>query len=456
MSDNTEYDALTSKNVIYTEHQPRWKFLLESYVGGEMYQRGNHLNRYLKESDGEYEARVRVTPLDNQCASIISVYTSFLFRECPERVFNSIEGMPELEDFLKDCDFENRSLDHFMKDVSVWSSVFGHVWVMVSKPDIGAVTRADELAFNVRPYLSIFTPLVVLDWNWSRDITGRYSLDYFKYIEELNGNIQTIKEWTKDSITTAIVDTSKYVVRSKVTIPNNLGLIPVFAAYNEKSIIRGIGTSAINDIADAQRFIYNATSEVDQSIRLNTHPSLVVCGDGTDTGVGAGGIINLSRELPPDLKPYVLTFDATGVPDIYKAIDNTVKSIEKMGNVGAVRASESRTLSGVALETEFQLLNARLSRMADSLELAEEQIWRLFCMYVGQPYDVVVKYPGSFNTRDTSSEINQLKTASETTQDPIVQAAIAHEVLEWLDLDEEELAQLNTDAAQTPTEVIEE
>lgn len=455
MSDNTEYDALTSKNVIYTEHQPRWKFLLESYVGGEMYQRGNHLNRYLKESDGEYEARVRVTPLDNQCASIISVYTSFLFRECPERVFNSIEGMPELEDFLKDCDFENRSLDHFMKDVSVWSSVFGHVWVMVSKPDIGAVTRADELAFNVRPYLSIFTPLVVLDWNWSRDITGRYSLDYFKYIEELNGNIQTIKEWTKDSITTAIVDTSKYVVRSKVTIPNNLGLIPVFAAYNEKSIIRGIGTSAINDIADAQRFIYNATSEVDQSIRLNTHPSLVVCGDGTDTGVGAGGIINLSRELPPELKPYVLTFDATGVPDIYQAIDNTIKSIEKMGNVGAVRASESRTLSGVALETEFQLLNARLSRMADSLELAEEQIWRLFCMYVGQPYDVEVEYPGSFNTKDTSSEINQLKTASETTQDPIVQAAIAHEVLEWLDLDEDELAQLNTEA--TPTdEVIEE
>ena len=452
MSAQTEYDAITSKNVLFTENQPRWKFLLESYVGGDMYRRGNHLNRYLKESDAEYQARIRVTPLDNQCASVISVYNSFLFREEPEREFNSIENLPELQEFLKDADFENRSLDHFMKEVSTWACVFGHCWVMMSKPDIGAITRADEIANNIRPYASLQTPLVVLDWNWTRTASGRYELDLYKYIEDLNGNIQTIKEWTLDTITTSIVDTSKFKVLSKEVVPNNLGMIPAFAVYNERSIIRGIGTSAINDIADAQRFIYNATSEVDQSIRLNTHPSLVVSGEGTDVGVGAGGLITMSNELNPDLKPYVLTFSVTGVPDIYQAINATIQSIEKMANVGAVRATESRTLSGVALETEFQLLNSRLSRMADNLELAEEQIWRLFCMYQNAPYDVVVEYPGSFNTRDTASEINQLKTASETTQDPIVQAAIAAEVLDWMDLSEEEIAALKIDNVVDNTE----
>ncbi len=457
MSDQTEYDAITSKNVLFTENQPRWKFLFESFVGGEQYRNGKHLNRYLKESDGEYEARIRVTPLDNQCASIISVYNSFLFRECPDREFNSIGGMAELEDFLKDSDFENRSLDHFMKEVSTWACVFGHCWVMVSKPDIGAITRADEIAANVRPYVSLMTPLVVLDWNWTRNASGRYTLDLFKYIEDLNGNIQTIKEWTLSTITTSIVDTSKFKVLAKEVIPNKLGMIPAFSCYNERSVVRGIGTSAINDIADAQRFIYNATSEVDQSIRLNTHPSLVVCTDGTDVGVGAGGVIEISRELPPDLKPYVLTFAVTGVPDIYLSISATIQSIEKMANVGAVRATESKTLSGVALETEFQLLNSRLSKMADNLELAEEQIWRLFCFYMNQPYNVEVDYPGSFNTRDTASEINQLKTASETTQDPLVQAAIAAEVLEWMDVDEDELALLQAKIATetvTPTDVI--
>lgn len=457
MSVQTEYEAITSKNPTYTENQARWKFLLESYVGGKMYQDGKHLNQYLKESAEEYAARLRVTPLDNQCASIISVYISFLFREEPDREFNSIMNLPELEDFLKDADFENRSLNHFMKEVCTWSSVFGHCWVMINKPDINAVTKADEIAANVRPYVSLQTPLVVIDWSWKRDVTGRYSLDYYKYIEEMNGEIQTIKEWTLDTITTAIVDTGKYTVLTKEVVPNKLGEIPVVINYNSRSLARGVGTSAINDIADAQRFIYNATSEVDQSIRLNTHPSLVVCDQGTQTGVGAGGIITVSAELPDAIKPYVLSFDVTGVADIYLAINSTIQSIEKMANVGSVRATESKVMSGIAMETEFQLLNSRLSAMADNLELTEEQIWRWFCKYQGVPYDVEVEYPGSFQTRDTASEINQLKTASETTADPLAQAAIAAQVLDWMDVDEDELAilQAKIDAETvTPTDVI--
>ena len=442
MSDQTEYDAITSCNQVYTNHESRWKYLLESFVGGDMYQRGNHLTRYSKESEPDYQARIKATPLDNQCASIISIYNSFLFRECPERDFGSLADTIELEDFLKDADFENRSIDHFMKEVSTWSAVFGHCWVLMSKPDINAVTRADEIAAGVRPYVSLLTPIVVIDWSWSRTVSGRYELSLFKYIEEINGNIQTIKTWTTDTITTSIVDTDKFVVNKSEVIPNKLGMIPAAICYNDRSIVRGIGISAINDIADAQKFIYNATSEVDQSIRLNTHPSLVV-EEGTNIGTGSGAIITLGEDSREGLKPYVLTFDATGVSDIYQAIENTIKSIEKMANVGSISATETKVQSGVAMETEFQLLNARLSRMADNLELAEEQIWRLWCMYQQQPFDVSIEYPGSFNMRDTSSEIDQLKTAYDCkSTDPLVTAALDAEILDWLDLDEDELAAL--------------
>lgn len=441
MSDITDYESITSKNSIYREHEARWKYLLESYVGGEMYQRGQHLTRYAKENEGEYQARIRATPLDNQCNGVISIYNSFLFRECPEREFGSIENLPELQEFLRDADYENRSLDNFMKEVSTWAGVFGHCWVMVSKPDVGAITRADEIAVGVRPYVSVLTPLVVIDWSWKRSKTGRYELDYFKYIEEINGNIQTIKIWTLDTIETVIVDTDKFTVQLEGSIPNKLGLIPAVISYNARSIVRGIGTSAINDIADQQKFIYNATSEVDQSMRLDSHPSLVV-EQGTNIGVGAGAIIEVGQDSDPAKKPYVLDFAGASIASIYEAINASIASIEKMANIGSVRATESKTMSGVAMETEFQLLNARLSEMADNLELTEEQIWRLFCMYQAQPFDVIVTYPGSFNTRDTSAEINQLKLASETTTDPLVQAAIAHEVLQWLDLEEEELAEI--------------
>ena len=70
------------------------------------------------------------------------------------------------QDFLKDADKDGRSFNAFMKDCSTYASVFGHVWVVISKNSTGAMTRAQEQAMGVRPYVSMLTPLTVLDWNY--------------------------------------------------------------------------------------------------------------------------------------------------------------------------------------------------------------------------------------------------------------------------------------------------
>jgi hypothetical protein len=103
-----------------------------------------------------------------------------------------------------------------------------------------------------------------------------------------------------------------------------------------------------------------------------------------------------------------------------------------MANTGGVRATESRTLSGVAMETEFQLLNARLSEKADNLELAEEQMWKLWAEYMGTVWDGEIDYPGSFNMRDTQKEIDQLVKAKSAATDPRVMQVIDHEIIELL------------------------
>ena len=74
---NTEFQAITSTNTIYNNHQARWKFLYDSYIGGKDYREGGYLTRYAIETDKEYNARCAETPLDNHCASVISVYNSF-------------------------------------------------------------------------------------------------------------------------------------------------------------------------------------------------------------------------------------------------------------------------------------------------------------------------------------------------------------------------------------------
>ena len=81
--------ALTAGNKLYDTYKSQWTYLLESYLGGEEYRRARHLTRYQLETDAEYLARLRTTPLQNHCQSVISVYNSFLFREEPDRDFSN-------------------------------------------------------------------------------------------------------------------------------------------------------------------------------------------------------------------------------------------------------------------------------------------------------------------------------------------------------------------------------
>lgn len=426
-----EIASLVKGNQIYEDYRARYRFLFESYMGGEEYRKGQHLIRYQLETQQEYQARLQATPLQNHCRSVVSVYNSFLFRAPPTRDYGSLSATPELEQFLADSDYEGRSLDAFMKDAATWSAVFGHCWIIMSKPNIGAVTRADEQAQGLRPYVSVLTPMVVLDWAWERNSVGRYELSYLRYVEDINGDVKTIKEWWTDRVRTVVIDTYEERFVDDVVEDNQLGRIPAVICYNARSTVRGIGISAITDIADAQKLIYNATSEAFQSIQLDSHPSLVKTPE-TQAGVGAGAIIHMPENMDPGLKPYVLDFAGASVPTILETIKHTIESIDKMANTGAVRATESRTLSGVAMETEFSLLNARLSEMADNLELAEEHLWRLFCLYQGYSYDMSIEYPGSFNIRDNEKEIQQLQTAKSAATDPRVIAMIDKKILEWM------------------------
>jgi len=425
------YNELASANTLYSNYKARWQFLLESYQGGEEYRTGKHLTMYKTETGTEYAQRLATTPLDNHCRSVISVYTSFLFREEPEREFNSLDGNLNLLPFLEDADLDGRSLDAFMKDVAIWSSVFGHCWIIVAKPQTNAATRAGELEQGVRPYVNVLTPLVVTDWTWERQPSGAYELSYIKYLEEVNDTFSTVKEWTRETITTSQLNNQKHELVEQQVEVNQLGKIPAICVYASRSPVRGIGASLITDIADYQKQIYNLNSEVEQSIRLNGHPTLVKTAD-VEASAGAGSIALMPDNLDPGLRPYLLNV-ATDVNQIYTAINNSVMAIDKMANTGSVRANETQVMSGVAMEVEFQLLNAKLAEFADALELAEEQMWRIWAMYEGGVWDGEIEYPGAFNIRDTANEYKNLQIAKQTATTPDAIAVIDYNLRHLLD-----------------------
>jgi hypothetical protein len=274
-----------------------------------------------------------------------------------------------------------------------------------------------------------------------------------RYIEEINDTVTVVKEWTEDIISTTTIDNRQEKATDYYEEINELGKLPFVLVYADRSPVRGIGQSVIDDIADQQRAEYNELSEIEESIRLDSHPSLVATKE-TAQGItaGAGSLIQLPENLDPQLKPYLLEFSGAPVASIYTSIENRRKMIDSMANVGSVRATESREMSGVAIETEFQLLNARLSSIADNLELAEEQIWQWIAEYAGLPWAGEITYPDNFALRNVDQEITKLTQIYSTVTNPVMRAAIEHELAELVDLDLEEYAGSPETAAEEADE----
>lgn len=442
----------------YVNYINRWNFLERSYSGGAQYRLGNYLTKYVNENSAEYVNRIATTPLDNHCRSIIHIYNSFLFRNEPKREFGNLESLPELEAFMKDTDLEGRDFNQFMRDVNIQSSIYGHALVLIDKPATIVGTRAEELQQGIRPYGSIYTPQNILDWEFERLPNGLYELSLLRLFEQEQRAYQQstryyLRTFTKDRIILEGYDPeSSEPLKLIEEIPNELGKIPAVFVYAQRSPSRGIGVSDIGDIADMQNSIYNELSEIEQTIRISGHPTLVKTID-TEASAGAGAIITIPNELDPGLRPGLLQPSGQSIDMILKSIDNKVKAIDRMGHLGSVRAIEQRSMSGIALQTEMLQLDTKLIEKSKNLQLAEEQIFRLFGQFQNINWDGDITYPSVFNIRDRSYEMDILKKAADTKPaDPKIKQLLDEKIVDLIEQDEEKREEFNNEQEQLQTQ----
>ena len=397
-------DQVLDTHKDYKENISNWEYYIRSYNGGYDYMIGQYLNRYNLELDNEFNQRLANTPLDNHCRNIVQIYSSFLFRVKPTRDFGSMAEEPSLESFLKDADLEGNSFNAVIKQAQNYASIYGHCFLVLDKPAVQTRTKADELNQDIRPYISIVTPENVLDWNFKREVNGKYYLDFLKVREEVDKEGGTyMRMWYPDRIDTlyqkdeqepSIIDTAE----------NQIGKIPAVILYNSKSHKRGLGMSDLTDISDLQKSIYNDYSEIEQLIRLSNHPSLVKT-PSVNASAGAGAVIEMPEEIDSNLKPYLLQPSGANLQSIMDSIKHKVEAINRIAHTGAVRTTKQQVSSGIALQTEFELLNARLSEKADNLEIAEEQLFRCYAMFQNTVFDGEINYPDSFNLKDYAYDL---------------------------------------------------
>ena len=463
-------DQILETHRDYKETNNLWEFYIRSFNGGYDYMTGQYLNRYNLELDNEFNQRLANTPCDNHCKNIIQIYSSFLFRVKPSRDFGSMAEEPSLESFLKDTDLDGNSFDNVMKQAQNYASIYGHCFMILDKPKVTTNTRAEELEQDIRPYLSIITPENVLDWNFKREINGKYTLDYLKIREEVDRNGGTyMRLWYPDRVDTVYIEDERTEPRLIDTADNLIGKIPAVILYNAKSHKRGIGQSDLVDIADLQKSIYNELSEIEQLIRLTNHPSLVKT-PSVNASAGAGAVIEMPDEMEPNLKPYLLQPSGQNLQAIMDSITHKVNAINRIAHTGAVRTTKQQVSSGIALQTEFEMLNARLSEKADNLEIAEEQLFRIYALFQNTTFDGEINYPDSFNIRDYASDLVyyqqakamnlQSPTFAKEVDKEIARAVVdddekLNEIFEEIE-SQKELGQFTQDEAEQPDQEVEE
>ena len=358
----------------------------------------------------------------------------------------------------------------FMREVSDTISIYGGAWVSVDRPSYKVDNAAQELELDIRAYATLYNPTNVMNWKYEKQINGKRKLSMLKVIDQRHQNHDTIMVWYPDRIEkyevqkahqygephTLSVGQARYnmdkveVNYSKIlsheVFENPVGYIPFIFISTDNSFHDGVGTSEIGDVADLQRSIYNKLSELYQTIRISSHPTLVK-EPSTHASAGAGAIITVEEDTR--VNPYLLQPTGASIDGIIKSIELDVDSIETISHLKAVRAKSGSPMSGVAMQTERQLLNAKLSDKATTLEKAEKKIWSMWFDWqdIQQDDEFDIYYEKAFDLRDKHADIELYKKALALVPHDIFQHYVHDEIARLIVDDEEDLDAIITGIA---------
>lgn len=420
-------EQLMSVHDAYKHHAEQSTYLYRSYIGGPTYKAGNYLTRYIGEDSGpgdSYTKRLQATPLDNHMATTVDIYRSFLFREAPTRELGLLVNNPLVHEWMSDTDQEGQNMNSFLKTANDMAMVMGNVWILIDKASYAVETQAEEIQMGIRAYAAMYTAPNVLDWYYERNIAGKPILKYIKVKESENTETIMFTCWHEDSVEKYTVKKDELGNPDEIVdyqeYANPLGVVPFVNHAPIKSPVRGIGYSMLSGVADNQKYLFNLASEAEQAIRISSHPTLVKT-PSADATAGAGAIVTMQEDTDPGLKPYLLQPNAATIDGILKTMQQTVDNIMRSTHTSSVQGLK-QSQSGIALQTERQLLNAKLSDLSDTLMETEKAMWDLWFAWAGiqTPDDFNLIYNTSFDLRDQGYELELIiKAKAAGFQDPI-------------------------------------
>jgi hypothetical protein len=418
--------SLKATHPLYKQHLTEWQFLLACYEGVQAMLAQGLLYQNERESKKNWDRRCKEAYTFNYSRSVIDLFNFYQFKAPIRRQLGSLGDQQDWVDFETDCDRDGDNLDNFMMEQSKLADIHGHIGIFVDRPKANSptgefVTAAD--AAGQYPYLCAYLPQNILDWEFERDYgTGNRLLTYLKLLDDEGYyRLWYLDHW---EVWELPVDEKGVEAGDPNLVdsgPNPLGEIPFVWLYCEKSSQREIGRSDIRDIARIDASIMRNLSQAEEIISYSAFPMMRKpfrepgqSESGDDVGVTA--VLGFDP-AHPESKPDWLSSECGPPLDAITAfIMKKIEEIYRASNAGGLAATEieGQAKSGVALRTEFQLLNGKLIRKSENVVKAERQLIYFFCLWKQQPElmdDVMVERPRTFEIEDLATDLNNVLTA---------------------------------------------
>ena len=458
---------IASNHNLYNRYYDDWRLCLNSWYGGVEYKNAKYLrayavdmatpgetiNTYITGDDGvplgKSQARLQIgtstydtdresdiqtgnfykekldnTPLYNYVKLIASEYNALLFRNPPQRYVGESD---EAERFVNDVDGEGNSINEFMSQVDLLTTVMGVCHVTCIKP-----------AGSDIPRWRIHTPLDVTNWNYQYDVDGNLVLTELVILLEKNDYHSVYRYFTRDEIHTIFVgadDDEDYVppvndprleqidgTAYRIVQPNELGYVPVQTFYQSTKIYNNVGTTVIQDVAQIQRSIYGDMAEIYSAITYSAHPTLVVdeqtnsLNDG-EVGGEPGSIVKVQNSVTGEPN-YVFEYRSPSLDSITQIRDLVDNKVQKLSQIAMLRSEDliKAANSGAQIEVYDDKLSAMVRRKATNLENGEAKLWEIWFDWLNMPVpeDFSISYNRQYNRRALEIELKEVDLMMQT------------------------------------------
>lgn len=360
-----------------------WDMLqaLVSGTGAMREGKEKYLPRWPKEDGDTYTCRLASATLYPAFRHTCEVMAAKPFCRPP-----LVDGVDSIKPLLDDVDLQNTPLQTFAHNLMFQCLAYGLTCVLVDMPQVrGLKTKADEIAANVRPYLTVYPAWTILGWNVDRsnnlqmirlketvlEPDGDWGIKSVEQVRVLRpGTWEIWRQVEKQPDRWGVYDSGTTSINS----------IPVVFFYGNK-LGFGVGQSPLIDLAYNNVKYYQSESDQDTINHVARVPILFGTGFQPTDDITIGSSDAVIAQDPTATLQYV---EHSG-----EAIGSGRTSLQdladQMRSTGAdlINSSRPGTVTATQIDSEGEGSRSKLQAICENFEESFEDCLVLMCAFVG-------------------------------------------------------------------------